>query len=145
MSISAQTLRLSEPVVSDASSETFGASLDTSTPRATLNELLSSPSKYTENPFLLTTKIAKVCQKKGCFFIAQENNHTVRVSFLDYGFFLPTDSSGKTVTLTGTLVERNMSKEQAAHFKADLASETELIKAGKVYEIVANSVKVPLS
>ncbi len=75
--------------------------------------------------------------------IANSGGQAVRVSFRDYGFFVPTDTSGKTVTLTGTLIERQLSEEQAAHFRADAGSDT--IQAGKVYEIVADSVSIPKS
>lgn len=143
--VSAQTLRLSEPVSKDNNSETFGAVLNTSLSKTSITELATKPSEHIGEEFQLQTRIAKVCQKKGCFFIAQENEHVLRVSFLDYGFFLPTDSSGKTVTLAGKLVQKELSKEQADHFKADLQSEDGVVKAGTVYEIVASSVKVPLS
>jgi len=43
------------------------------------------------------------------------------------------------------LVQKEVSKEQAAHFKADLKSETNMVKPGVVYEIVADSVKIPRS
>jgi hypothetical protein len=95
--------------------------------------------------FQLEARIAKVCQKKGCFFIAQQGQHILRVSFRDYSFFIPTDSSGKTVTLAGELVEKKLSLEQVAHFKADLESASDVLKPGLVYEIVADSVKIPRS
>lgn len=143
----AETIRLSQPVASTATSETFGSTLNTELPKVTLANLMTNSNAHMNNEFLLETRIAKVCQKKGCFFIAQQEEHVVRVSFLDYGFFLPTDSSGKTVTLSGKLIEKQMSEEQAAHFKSDLQDSTanSAIKAGKVYEIVASSVQVPLS
>ena len=67
----------------------------------------------------------------------------IRVSFKDYAFFVPTDTGGKTVTLTGTLIERTLTEEQAAHFRQDAGSDT--IHAGKVYEIVADAVSIPKS
>ena len=73
--------------------------------------------------------------------IATSGKHAVRISFKDYAFFVPTDTAGKTVTLTGTVIERTISDEQAAHFREDAGSDA--IQAGKVYEIVANSVSIP--
>jgi hypothetical protein len=75
--------------------------------------------------------------------IATAGDKAVRISFRDYSFFVPTDTGGKTVTLTGTLVERVLSEKQAAHFREDAGSDT--IQAGKVYEIVADSVSIPKS
>ena len=139
----AETLRLSEPVAQDAQSETFGVKLDNSLPKLSMKSLVTDSYSHLAKSFQVEARIAKVCQKKGCFFIAQKDQHILRVSFRDYGFFIPTDSSGKTVTLTGELVQKDISPEQAAHFKADLKSETDMVKPGVVYEIVADSVKIP--
>jgi hypothetical protein len=139
----AKTLRLSEPVIQDAQSETFGVKLDESLPKLSMASLVSDSSSFLAEPFQVEARIAKVCQKKGCFFIAQQQQHVLRVSFRDYGFFIPTDSSGKSVIIAGQLVQKEISPEQAAHFKADLKSETDMLKSGLVYEIVADSVKIP--
>ncbi|WP_371194846.1 DUF4920 domain-containing protein [Glaciecola sp. SC05] len=139
----AKTLRLSEPVASDATSETFGLVFDTSLPNIALSQLDSSPSKHLEQMFTLEAPIAKVCQKKGCFFIIQSENRVFRVSFRDYGFFIPTDSSGKNIVLNGELVQKELTPEQASHFQADLQVDTDSIRAGLVYEIVADSIRIP--
>tara|TARA_R110002153_G_scaffold2340_1_gene11429 strand:+ start:1266 stop:1745 length:480 start_codon:yes stop_codon:yes gene_type:complete len=141
----AETLRLSEPVAQDAQSETFGVKLDNSLPKLSMKNLVTESTSHLATPFQVEARIAKVCQKKGCFFIAQQEQHILRVSFRDYGFFIPTDSSGKTVTIAGELVQKEMSKDEVAHFKADLKSETDILKSGVVYEIVADSVRIPRS
>jgi hypothetical protein len=143
--LSAQTISLSEPVAKDASSETYGEVLNNALKEVSISDLASDSAQYLNTPFTLKTRIAKVCQKKGCFFIAQQNEHVFRVSFKDYGFFIPTDSSGKTVLLNGELIQKEISEEQAAHFSADLQAEAGEIAHGAVYEIVATSVKIPLS
>jgi len=145
MSVYAETIRLSEPVEQDAKSETFGITLDKSLPKLTMASLVNDAPLHIAKTFQVEARIAKVCQKKGCFFIAQQEQHILRVSFRDYGFFIPTDSSGKTVTLAGELIQKEVSPKQAAHFKADLKTKTDLVKPGVVYEIVAVSVKIPRS
>ena len=55
----------------------------------------------------------------------------------------PTDTGGKTVTVTGTFIERELSEKQAAHFREDAGTDT--LQAGKVYEIVADAVSIPKS
>lgn len=141
----AETLRLSAPVTQDANTETFGKTLDVSLPKVTLAGLLNDSQNYLGKQVQIDTRIAKVCQKKGCFFIAQQNEHVLRVSFKDYGFFVPTDSSGKTVTLNAELIQKNLSPEQAAHFKSDLKTDSDLVKSGVVYELVATAVRIPRS
>lgn len=144
-SVVADVVRLSEPVMQDADSETFGAVLDTSRPISDLALLLNEPDKKLGLPFVVKTRISKVCQRKGCFFIAQQDHHIVRVSFKDYGFFIPTDSNGKTVLLSGELIKKELSAEQAEHFSADLKAAKQAIKPGVVYEIVADSIRIPKS
>ena len=139
----ANTLRLSEPVTQTAQSETFGVELDNSLPKLSMQDLVTNSPAHLTKGFQVEARIARVCQKKGCFFIAQQDQHILRVSFRDYGFFIPTDSNGKTVTLAGELVQKELSLEQVAHFKADLKSDTAMVTPGVVYEIVADSVKIP--
>ncbi len=137
----AEGLRLSEPVAEDEVSETFGERLDENLPTMSLGQLVAAAEQHLEQPVLVETRVGKVCQKKGCFFLATEGDLAVRVSFRDYGFFVPTDTGGKTVTLSGRLVQREVSAEQAAHFNSDLDSGA--VAAGVVYEIVADGVRVP--
>lgn len=139
----AEALRLSEPVASDHNSETFGKVLDQTLPIMTLAELKQDSANKTGKAFRLEARIAKVCQKKGCFFIAQKGDDVLRVKFRDYSFFIPTDSHGKTMMLNGELVAKKMSEKQAAHFRKDMKSDSEALQAGLVYEIVADSIKIP--
>ncbi len=139
----ADVTRLSEPVEVTDDAEVFGAPLDADARSATLEALLDNPDDYLDSAVRVDAKISQVCQKKGCFMIASAGDRAVRISFRDYSFFVPTDTGGKTVTLTGTLVERVLSEKQAAHFRQDAGSDS--IQAGKVYEIVADSVRIPKS
>lgn len=141
--VEADVTRLSEPVAITDDAEVFGAPLDANANPASLEALLDNPHDYLDKSIRVETRISEVCQKKGCFMIATAGKHAVRISFKDYAFFVPTDTSGKTVTLTGTLIERTLSDEQAAHLREDAGSDT--IQAGTVYEIVADSVSIPKS
>jgi hypothetical protein len=139
----AEVTRLSEPVEVTDDAEVFGAPLNADARSMTLAALLDNPVDYVDTAVRVESRISQVCQKKGCFMIASSGKHAVRISFKDYAFFVPTDTSGKTVTVTGTLIERTLTEEQAAHFRDDAGSDT--IQAGKVYEIVADSVSIPKS
>jgi hypothetical protein len=138
-----KVVRLSEPVEQTADSESFGAPLDESVPAVSLGEIASDGGTYVGQSVRVVARVAEVCQKKGCFFIAQEGDSVVRISFKDYGFFVPTDISGKRVALVGEVVAREVTAEEAAHYAEDLAAASTAVKPGKVYEIVATSVRVP--
>lgn len=138
-------LRLSEPVEVTATYEVFGSALpETGTPLS-LGDLMEDNGKYLDQEVLVETRIAKVCQKKGCFFVAQEGASTVRVSFKDYSFFIPTDSGGKNVVLLGTFSRKSVSKEQAEHYAADLGEKAAATPEKYEYSIVASGVKIPRS
>lgn len=50
----------------------------------------------------LTGKIDAVCQKKGCWMeLKNTDGSTMRVTFKDYGFFMPKDCAGKTAIVEG--------------------------------------------
>lgn len=137
--------RLSEPVAITESHELFGAMLpDTGTPLS-LGELVKDNDKYQDQEVLLATRIAKVCQKKGCFFVAQDGPATARVSFKDYGFFIPTDSGGKDVVLLGTFSRKSVSKQEAEHYAKDLGETADSSPERFQYSIVASAVKIPRS
>ena len=139
----ADVLRLSEPVASDGDTETFGQQLTEGLPGLSLTELLRNAPAHLGERVLVRTRVAKVCQKKGCFFVASEGATSVRVTFRDYAFFVPTDSAGKAVTLSGELVVREISQTEAEHFREDLGDDDAGLRPGKTYELVADAVRIP--
>jgi hypothetical protein len=141
--VAADVKRLSEPVEISDLAEVFGAPLNVDARSTSLETLLDKPADYVDTAIRVEARISEVCQKKGCFMIATSGKQVVRISFKDYGFFVPTDTGGKTVTVTGTLIKRTLSEEQAAHLREDAGSDT--VQAGTIYEIVADAVSIPRS
>ena len=138
-------IRLSEPVETTPEYETFGAPIDFSVSKVALEDIATDGDSYAEKTVRVETRVSKVCQKKGCFFIAQQGNSVVRVTFKDYGFFVPTDITGKQVMLVGEVVAEELTPEKAKHLAEDLGVPEESVEPGKEYTIVATSVRVPLS
>jgi hypothetical protein len=145
-----QVTRLAEPVAVSATHEVFGAELPDAATPLSLGELLEHADQYQDQQVLLETRIAKVCQKKGCFFVATEGAAVARVSFKNYGFFIPTDAGGKDVLLLGTISRKDVSREEAEHYAQDLGEtgqgETGAASTARFeYSIVATAVKIPRS
>ena len=138
----ADAIRLSAPVASDAHSETFGAPIPADAPVVPLAQILSEPFQFQDKEVLIEAQVGKVCQKKGCFFVAQDGAHAVRVAFKDYGFFVPTDIGGRRVVLSAQLTIKTLSAEQAEHLNADAGGE-QVFRPGDVFELVASAVRVP--
>jgi hypothetical protein len=137
--------RLSEPVLVTDTHEFFGATLpDQGTP-VSLDELINSGGKYQDQEVLVATRVAKVCQKKGCFFVATQGAATARVSFKDYEFFIPSDSGGKDVLLLGIFSRVNVSVEEAEHYATDLGGTTDSSPEDFQYSITASAIQIPRS
>ena len=137
-----EVIRLSEPVATTDTTETFGSLLDEAVP---LVELADIGAGNVGETVRVEARVSQVCKMKGCFFIAVDGNATVRVSFKDYAFFVPTDVSGKRVMFVGEVIEKELSTEEAEHFTQDLGEASVAIEPGKTYEIVASAITVPKS
>jgi hypothetical protein len=140
-----KVVRLSEPVEVTDTHETFGAAMPATFDPVALSALVANHENYADESVVVEARVAKVCQKKGCFFIAKDGATTVRVSFKDYSFFVPTDISGRDVTLVGKLRQVELTEEQAAHLEEDMGSTGVDVAPGPQFEIVASAVRVPKS
>ena len=137
-------VRLSEPEKETETYEDFGAVLPENETARSLGAAISQLDELAGESVVIETEIQQVCQKKGCFFIARDGQAVARVRFQDYGFFIPTDSAGKTVKLAGTLRRVELAPEQAAHFAEDLGQAPDASPlAGFEYQIMATAVRIP--
>ena len=96
----------------------FGArlTLEQTTP---LRALLAAPERYTEQPVLLRGRLTDLCTKKGCWTVLADGDATVRVRFLDYGFFLPRDALGARALVQGVASVRTLSEREARHIASE--------------------------
>ena len=78
----------------------------------------------------LTANIAEVCSKKGCWMkLDMENGKTMRVTFKDYGFFVPKDAAGKTAILQGVAKMDTTDVATLRHYAEDANAPQEEIDA----------------
>ena len=138
-----EVIRLSEPVQQTQEFEVFGSELEyDNLEPITLSQVINRESN--DGEIILKTSVAQVCQKKGCFFIAQDGDYNARITFKDYGFFIPTDSGGKEVILVGEFSVKTLTEEQAKHYAEDAGKDPDQIKGEqKEYSVVATSIIVP--
>jgi hypothetical protein len=135
-------IRLSKPVEVTETYEAFGSKVQSSGDELSLAELIAVNEKYQGSEVLLSTRIAKVCQKKGCFFIAQEGAESVRITFANYGFFIPTDSGGKRVLLAGIFTREPVSQQKAEHLAKDLGETVPATVPAFEYIFVATGIRI---
>lgn len=87
----------------------------------------SSANGYTGK---VSGTVNSVCQNKGCWMkLDAGNGETMRVSFKDYGFFVPKDLAGKSVVIEGVAEVKAISVEDQRHFAEDAGKSKEEIEA----------------
>jgi hypothetical protein len=79
----------------------------------------------------VTAEVVQSCQSKGCWMdVKLEDGSTMKVTFRDYGFFMPVeDLTGKTVVFTGTAKHEEVSVDDQRHFAEDAGKSAEEIQA----------------
>ena len=83
---SSSALRLSEAVETGPNYEVFGDPMPNKAAGLSLADLIDQRESYLEKEVRVSAKITQVCQAKGCFFIAVENDKWARITFRDYAF-----------------------------------------------------------
>jgi hypothetical protein len=108
-------------------------------------KLLASPKDYDGKTVALEAKVRQACTKKGCWMELADDDKGpgVRVTFKDYGFFVPLDSAGSTAKVEGTVKVAELSAEQAKHYEAE-GAKVALDKDGKFREVQLVAVGVEL-
>lgn len=101
----------------------FGAPLSSAT-AILAQTLIADPMKYDDKDVKITGQVSAACQKKGCWMTigsGEPGKPTVRISFKDYGFFVPTDCMGKTAVVEGHFKVTSLSAAEAQHYANDAA------------------------
>ena len=92
--------------------------------------------------------VESVCQVKGCWMkVKLDDGQTMRVTFKDYGFFVPKDIAGKTVIFEGVAEVKTTPVSELKHYAQDAGKSKEEIakitEPEKALTFVANGVLVP--
>ncbi|MDT8347510.1 MAG: DUF4920 domain-containing protein [Flavobacteriaceae bacterium] len=138
-----------EEIVEVSKVEKFGAEKDF---EVQLNEqtLLSEYQKLNTGDSLHTSFtgiVESVCQKKGCWSVVQlAEDKSVRVTFKDYGFFLPKDIAQQRLEINGVAFLQETSVDDLRHFAEDEGKSEEEIAAitepKLSYAFVADAVRL---
>jgi hypothetical protein len=68
----------------------------------------------------LKGEIAEVCLEKGCWMtVATGDGQTIRVTFKDYGFFVPKDAAGKKTVIEGEAKMETVDVATLKHYAED--------------------------
>lgn len=102
--------------------ETFGAPLGDS-PSVALSQLLAQPSDYAGKKVRVEGHVRRACSAKGCWMelstAPEPSAPACRVTFKDYGFFVPTDSAGSRATVDGEVTLKRVRAEHVRHYEGE--------------------------
>lgn len=118
---------------------TRGAAIAPGAKAIPLAQLLEQPEAYTKEPVVVEGTIAAACTRKGCWMQLEG----VRVTFKDYGFFIPLDAKGMKARAEGVTVVKTLSKADADHLEEEGAKLTRR-EDGTALEVsfIANGVEL---
>jgi hypothetical protein len=110
-----------------------------------LTKLLAAPADFDGKTVTVEAKVRKACEKKGCWMelAGTDNGPGVRVTFKDYGFFVPLDSAGSTAKVEGVVKVAMLDDARAKHYEAEGATVPKG-KDGKYREVQLVAVGVEL-
>jgi hypothetical protein len=96
------------------------------TNKVELTKLLASPADVDGKEVYVEGTVRKACSRKGCWMElaapGDAKGPGVRVTFKDYGFFVPLDSAGRTAKVEGTVKVAALSDELAKHYESEGAT-----------------------
>ncbi len=78
----------------------------------------------------VVANISEVCSKKGCWMkLDMDNGKSMRVTFKDYGFFVPKDAAGKIAIIQGVAKIDTTDVATLKHYAEDADASQEEIDA----------------
>ncbi|MEE2788135.1 MAG: DUF4920 domain-containing protein [Myxococcota bacterium] len=88
-------------------------------------------------------KVKAVCRKKGCWMTLTGTDKTsvARITFKDYGFFVPLDCAGSTASVEGVIKLKTLSDAERAHLAQDAGKAVQAVPKHEV-RIVATAVSL---
>ncbi len=105
------------------------------------SDFLSTVSE-TEAAYKIEGVVEEVCQAKGCWLkVKNDQGQSIRVTFKDYGFFVPKDIAGRTVILEGQASTVVLEEDVAKHYADDSGKEYDESMRNEV-SVVASGVLV---
>jgi Domain of unknown function (DUF4920) len=141
----AEPAKTAPPVADSKSAETFGAPV-TAGETLSLADVLAASDRYAGKQVRVEGVVRSACTKKGCWMelaSADGKGPGCRVTFKDYGFFVPRDAAGAAARLEGTLQVKALAKKEVDHLEAEGAKFAKAEDGtAKEFRIVATGVEL---
>ena len=115
----------------------------TMTQSTTMDELAKVAPNMNGKTIRVDGTVKAVCRKKGCWMTlsGQAPTSSARITFKDYGFFVPLKCAGSTASVEGILKLKTLSEGERAHLAQDAGKKVTEVPKHEL-RIVASSVKL---
>ena len=101
----------------------FGDAISPVFQGAALSEVLAAPEKFQGRPVLVEGYVRRACSRRGCWMELAEGADPklegCRVTFKDYGFFVPTDSAGSSARVAAALEVASLTPATVEHMERE--------------------------
>lgn len=125
--------------------QSFGAEMPATGEAVSLKQAIANIDAYADGEMIkVQGEVTEVCQAKGCWMILVDGDSYARITFEDYGFFVPIETSMQRSVVYGVLSEHTLSGAQAEHYAQDAGAKSTLEIEGEVreYSLVARAVQL---
>jgi hypothetical protein len=114
--------RSTEPSPEVAGRKKFGEPI-TSGDALALSSVLSRPDEFANRTVTVEAKVRRNCTRRGCWMELSEALDPAlpgcRVTFKNYGFFVPLDSAGSRAKVQGTVEVTRVGPDEVAHLESE--------------------------
>ncbi len=121
-----------------AGHKAFGAPLGAGATVA-LADVLKAPDQFADQSVLVEGEVRRACTRKGCWMELSEAQDAAapgcRVTFKDYGFFVPTDSAGSKARVEAKVESKLVKPELVAHLESEGAKFAAKDPDGSAHEV----------
>ncbi|MEN9577174.1 MAG: hypothetical protein RJA70_183 [Pseudomonadota bacterium] len=95
-------------------------------PQHALSEILLAPQSFAGKTVRTSGQVRKACSAKGCWMelstSMKKSDPGCRVTFKDYGFFVPLDATGSKATLEGAIEIKTVKRSYVEHYEGEGAT-----------------------
>jgi len=108
-----------------------------------MDALAAKPGVFAGKTLKVTGKVLSVCKKKGCWMVLQGTTPAdrARITFKDYGFFVPLDAKGTLATVEGVVSIKKLSAKEREHLAKDAGKKIDAMPASEL-RITATAAEV---
>jgi hypothetical protein len=103
------------------------------------SKVMDAPDTFQDQSVIVEAQVRRNCTRRGCWMEIADGGGTeapgCRVTFKDYGFFVPLDSAGSKARVQGTVQVRVVPAPEVAHMESEGAKFARKQPDGTAHEV----------